>query len=110
MITLNQKYVLHIPCYKYQEGKLISLKNENIIDQLIEKLNREGYNSFYITEVKGHYKTRSFNEILITIFTNQEERTTPDKIVREWYQENNNILPHESYAYEHGNKMIIEEL
>ncbi|WP_323735906.1 hypothetical protein PXD04_08425 [Methanosphaera sp. ISO3-F5] len=109
MITLNQKYVLHIPCYKYQDGKLISLKNENIIDKLIKQLNTEGYNSFYITEVKGHYKTRIFNEILITIFTNQEENT-PEKIFREWYKENNNILQQESYAYEHGTKMIIEEL
>lgn len=107
MITLSDKYVLHIPCYKYENDKLISLKTDQIIDSLIKELEDNGFSSLYMTNVKGYYKKRCFDEILITIFSYNDKH--PNIIFRNWFIKNNNVLKQESFAYEHNNNLIIEE-
>jgi hypothetical protein len=111
MNKLNQKYVLHIPCYKHDATHLIKLDMETLIGGLISKLEKHGYESLYMSKVKGYYKTRCFDEILLTIFTssNNNEKT-PAIIFKEWFIEQNNILEQEAYAYEENNNLIIEEL
>lgn len=115
MLILDNKYVFHIPLYKYADNKLIKLNIDDIVANLADQLNKEGYESLYITKVKSHYKSRSFDEILITIFISQKrvsdnKQELPDKIFKKWFKQNNHILQQESYAYEHNNSMIIESL
>ena len=65
MKELDKKYVFHIPLCKYVNNDLIPIAIENIIDELIKQLNENGYDSLYMTKVKGYYKSRCFDEILI---------------------------------------------
>lgn len=115
MLILDEKYVFHIPLYKYVDNKLIVLDIEDILDNLTEQLDNEGYESLYITKVKSYYKSRCFDELLITLFISQKrvsdnKQEFPDKIFKRWFKQNNHILQQEAYAYEHNNSMIIESL
>ena len=115
MMELDKKYVLHIPLYKYKNNELIPIEIYHIIEDLIKKLDKEGYDSLYITDVKAYYKSRSFDEILISIFTSEEvlkkeNKESPSAIFKKWFKEHNYILEQEALGYEYDNKMYIEEL
>lgn len=109
MKKLDQKYVLHLPVHKLENEKVTKININKVLDDLVTRLNKNQYHSFYITNVNGHYKSRSFDEILITIFTTKD-KITPDKIFRKWFKENNHILKQESYAYEYNNTLYVENL
>lgn len=111
MLVLEEKYVLHIPSYKYVEGQLKPIVSDRYIDKLIRELNDNGYHSFYRTEVKGYYKKRCFDEILITIFTSKENTNKkPSTLFVEWFREYNHILKQESIAYEYNNSLHVIRL
>ena len=113
MKELDKKYVFHIPLCKYVNNDLIPIAIENIIDELIKQLNENGYDSLYMTKVKGYYKSRCFDEILITLFVSTRFLTNhylPEAIFKKWFKANNNILEQEAYTYECNNKMNIEEI
>lgn len=111
MIKLDEKYVLHLPIHKFENEKITTININNALDDLINLLNINQYHSFYINKVNGHYKTRSFDEILITIFTSsQEEKIKPGELFIKWFKNNNNLLKQESVAYEYNNNMYIEEM
>ncbi|MBE6486664.1 MAG: hypothetical protein E7Z85_07495 [Methanosphaera stadtmanae] len=108
MLVLEEKYVLHIPSYKYVDGQLKSIVSEKCINNLITELNNNAYHSFYKTNVKGYYKKRCFDEILITIFAPKENlHKKPSTIFIEWFREHNHILKQESMAYEYNNSLHI---
>ena len=109
-MILDTKYVLHIPCHKFENEMVTRINMEKCIGDLESKLDQSGYHSFYKTQVEGHYKSRKFDEVLITIFTSNISELQPDKIFRKWIKENNDELKQESYAYEKNNELIIEEL
>ena len=99
MTKLEEKYVLHIPSHKYINGELIYITTEEHIDELIKQLNHEGYTSFYVLRADGYYKTRKFEEILLTIYTTKSrERKSPETIFKQWFKQNNHILKQESLA------------
>lgn len=108
MIKLDKKYVFHIPKYKYENSKLIAVPIEDITKEFITKLNENGYTSAYLIEAKSYYKNRTYDEILITLFTSS--KNNPEKIFRKFFTENNSILKQEAFAYECDNRMFIEEL
>ena len=111
MLEFNEKYVFHIPCFKYKNDELIAINKENIIKDLVNQFNKHEYTSMYMTNVKGFYKSRCFDELLITIFTSKDsQQESPEVIFKQWFKSNNKILEQEAIAYEHNNKMIIEEL
>lgn len=115
MLILEDKYVFHIPLYKYVNNELIPIDIGDILADLTEKLNKEGYESLYMTKVKSYYKLRNFDEVLITLFISQKrvsdnKQELPDKIFKRWFKQNNHVLQQEAYAYEHNNSMIIESL
>lgn len=110
MQELNVRYVFHIPCYKRENNKLQQI-DTSLIDNLIKQLDDEGYDSLYMTKVRGYYKSRSFDEVLLTIFCSEDsDNIQPDKIFKNWFKNNNHLLKQESFAYEHNNKMVIEKL
>ena len=109
MMELDKKYVFHIPVYKYLEIGLVPIEYEEVLDELIDRLNQNGCDSLYITEVKGYYKSRKFDELLITVFTSLGD-DFPEIIFKDWFMENNDILGQEAFAYECNNKMITEEI
>ena len=108
MTVLDVKYVFHIPLYKFTQDRLSPLKADEIIDDLISKFSENGFDSLYMTEVKSCYKARLYDEILITLFTTQDR--APEEIFEGWFWENNEILEQEEFAYEKGDRMIIEKL
>ena len=107
MIELTEKYVFHIPLYKYVDDELVAIEIDNLLDDLISDLSENGFENFYMTKAKAHYKSRCFDELLITVFTSSN---SPAGIFEEWFRNNNDILGQEAFGYECANSMIIHEL
>lgn len=105
MQELDKKYVFHVPLYKFEDGELVELPIDGLLDELIRSLDQ---NSLYVTKVKSHYKSRCFDELLLTLFV--EFGKNPEVIFIEWFRKNNHILKQESLAYECGNSMHIHKL
>lgn len=111
MIILNNKYVLHIPTFKH-----INIDDKNIISPdyiniLKDELSKNEYSSMYVTKAQGHYKKRTFDEILITIYAPEKTSTPqPDDIFKKWFKEYNHLFKQESFAYELNDKLYIEKL
>lgn len=108
-MELDKKYVFHVPIYKFFKMGLIPIEYEEVLDVLIDRFNQDGYGSLYITEVKGFYKSREFDELLITIFTSSYD-DLPELIFKNWFIENNDVLGQEAFAYECNNSMFVEEI
>lgn len=106
-MELDCKYVLHIPLSRWENNRLKTLDVDEQINDLINQLELKGFDSFYITKVESYYKSRKYNELLITIFARTEE--SPHEIFKDWFSKNNDVLGQEAFAYELNNKMIIEE-
>ena len=107
-MILDCKYVLHIPLSRWENDSLIPLDVDEQLDELINDLEVQGFDSFYVTKVESYYKSRKFDELLITIFARDGD--APHEIFKEWFLRHNDILAQEAFAYELGGKMIIETL
>ena len=101
-MKLENRYVLHIPLCRFADGKLISIDIDEVLVELTGQLD-----SFYITMAQSHYKSRDFEEILITVFTCDGKI---EETFKEWFIKTNNILGQEAFAYEKGCELIIEEV
>ena len=104
MMELNQKYVLHIPLYKFVDDELILIEIDDLLEDLFDKLDAE---SLYVTTVKSVYKKRVYDEILIAIFACEK---SPVDEFSKWFYKNNDVLCQEAFAYEIENRLIIEKL
>ena len=110
-MILEEKYIFHIPLFKYENDKIISIDMDNILNELICEFAEKGFENLYIIKARGHYKSRSYDELLITIYTSKNEnQTLPNEIFEKWFKNNNNILKQESFGYEYNNRMFIESL
>lgn len=112
-MELNEKYVFHIPLSKYANNELIPIEIESIMDELIDDFNEKGYENLYLIDARGHYKSRSYDEVLITIFTSPTSKAksiSPDEIFKDWFERNNHILQQEAIAYECNDTLFIENL
>lgn len=107
MIELNCRYVFHVPLYRCAGGKLVRIEIDALLDELIGELNDGGFEDFYFTEAKAHYKKRCFDEVLITIFS---ASSSPLGIFQKWFRRNNEALGQEAFAWECGNSLFIENL
>ena len=107
MLKLMKKYVFHIPLFKYQNTELVKIDIDKHLKELIENLNDEGFESFYITSVKNYYKSRCFEELLLTLFTLNHE--SPEIIFLEWFKKKNHILKQEAVSYECNGSMFVEK-
>lgn len=108
MIELDSKYVFHIPLYRYDGDKLAEIDIGEVLDELIIQFNERGFESLYVTKVKGHYRSRCFDELLLTIFSSSDEN--PEEIFIDWFERNNDVLGQEAFGWECGNRMFICEL
>lgn len=107
-MELDFKYVLHIPLSKWENDELVVLDIDSEINELINQLEVEGFVSFYITKVESFYKTRRYDELLITIFAAEGEG--PHEIFKDWFYRHNDVLAQEAFSFEFNNRMIIKDL
>ena len=105
MKELDKKYVFHIPLYKFEDDELIKLEIDDDLDDLMALLKSD---SLYITKVRSFYKSRCFDELLVSLFVSGSEK--PEEIFKEWFRTNNDILGQESFSYECGDRMFIFDL
>ena len=105
MIELDRKYVFHVPIFKFEDGMLIELEIEDILDELIEELDAR---SLYISKVKSVYRKRIYDELLITLFTTSDGH--PEEVFERWFRANNDILAQEAFAFEMDGRMFIGRL
>ena len=108
MVKLNKKYVFHIPLYKYVADELVSIDIGDIIDELVDDFSGNGFDSLYMTKVKSLYKSRMYDEVLITMCT--DSGRYPEEIFENWFRRNNHVMEQEAFAYECGNEMVIVKL
>lgn len=102
MQELDKRYVFHIPLFKFEDEELIELPIDDYLDDLIDQL---GSNGLYITKVKSYYKSRCFDELLLTLFVKSDEN--PEDIFKDWFASHNDIFKQESFAFECRNRMLI---
>ena len=55
MIELGEKYVFHIPMYRYADDELIPIELDNLLDDLVLKLGDDGFDSMYVTKAKSFF-------------------------------------------------------
>ncbi len=103
-MELNFRYVFHMPLYKYVDNELTPIEIDAILEELIADLNEE---SFYIARVESHYKSRKFDELLLTVFT---ASAGIEEVFKKWFFKNNHILCQEAFSFELNNTMYIEKL
>ena len=103
-MILKEKYVFHIPLCRYVGGCLEEIEIDNLLDELIDELDCE---SFYTSRVVSYYKSRCFDEMLITIFTNDDD---VGEVFKKWFRANNHILGQEAFSFEYNGEMVIEKL
>ena len=107
-MELDCRYVLHIPLSKWENGEVVSLDVDGEIEELISHLEVQGFDGFYVTRVKSYYKSRRYDELLVTIFAGNGEG--PCEIFREWFSRHNEVLCQEAFAVEINNRMIIRKI
>ena len=108
IMELDCRYVLHIPLSKWENDELVLLDVDDEIEKLIFELEVKGFDSFYVTKVESYYKSRKYDELLITIFAGDDD--SPCEIFRNWFYMHNDVLFQEAFAIEVNNRMIIEDL
>ena len=107
MLELSRKYVFHIPLYRFEDDGLVPIAIDPLLDDLIGEFARRGFEGFYFTKAKAHYKSRCFDELLLTVFAESGE---PEDIFRRWFRKSNDVLGQEAFAWECGNSLFIEDL
>ena len=107
-MELDCRYVLHIPLSRWENDTLMALDVDDMLDELINLLKLQGFDSFYLTKVESYYKSRRFDEVTLTIFASSGDE--PHEILKRWFLAHNDVLGQEAFAYEIGNKMVIEKL
>ena len=108
LMELECRFVLHIPLSRWENGEVVRLEVDDEIGDLIDCLEAGGFDSFYITRVESRYRSRTYDELLITIFAGKDKN--PSEIFRNWFYRYNHILGQEAFAFELNNRLIIENL
>ncbi|WP_407422329.1 hypothetical protein [Methanobrevibacter sp.] len=108
MIELEKKYVFHIPLFRHDDGKLTEIDIDGPLDDLIARFDENGFDSLYATRARSHYKSRCFDELLLTLFVSSSEN--PEEIFRKWFEMNNDVLGQEALGWECGNRLFVVKL
>lgn len=107
MKEFSRKYVFHIPLCEYSGEELVLIDIDEILEDLIGRFNENGFDGLYVSKVEGHYKSRRFDELLLTLFC---DGNNPEAIFKDWFRLNNDVLRQEAFAFECGNRMYVEKL
>ncbi len=107
-MELECRFVLHIPLSRWEKGEVVGIDVDDEIGDLIDCLESGGFDSFYITRVESRYRSRTYDELLITIFAGEDDG--PCEIFRKWFCRHNRILGQEAFAFELNNRLVIENL
>ena len=99
MIRLNQRYVFHVSLFKYVENELVAIDFDGVLDGLLCE-----FDSFYITRVESSYKLRKYDELLITVFCDDDSL---GEVFFQWFEKNRDVLAQEAFAYEHNGEMFV---
>ena len=99
MLTLKNKIVVHIPHKAFIDEKFVDIDYLACRNNLIQMLESCGVGGFYITNVVGHYKNRSYDEELLTFFYNKTNDDIENKIYS-WIESDARVLKQECIAVE----------
>lgn len=105
MIVLKDKYVLHIPCCKWINGKYEPVDAGAVVDAVAKRLAEQGIDAMYYEKSMGRYKGREYQQLLVTVFCNGVD---VGKIFLDICR--NSQLQQESYAYEYNGSLYVCEL
>ena len=108
MMELDKKYVFHVPLFRYDGGELTELDIDEALDELILQFSEHGFDSLYVTKAKGYYKSRCFDELLLSLFASSGDN--PQDIFIDWFERNNDVLGQEAMGWECADRMFIKKL
>lgn len=106
IVKVMTKFVLHVPLYRFNGNNLEEIEIDETLNELMGELTQNGFDG-YISKVRSFYKSRLYDELLITIFSKD---TSVLKIFRKWFSKNNHVLGQESLAYEIGNELVVRDV
>lgn len=102
LIVLKDKYVLHVPCVKWVDGKYLPIDALDVVDKLSRCLSQYDIDALYYEKAIGRYNGREYEQILVTVFCNE---VNVGKLFLDICRERN--LQQEAYAYEHNGILYI---
>ena len=101
------KFILHIPCKKYFDGRLVDNDYKKFIDTMAQKLADIDMHGWYILDARGYYKGRMYDEKLMVVFYDGDEVA---ELFKQVCRELDKDLGQEAYAYEKDNELIVFDL
>ena len=108
MLILKNKYVLHVPLSRFVNGEMEMIGIDDLLDELFRKLEENGLEGFYTTRATGFYRSRSYPELLIIVYSNEKE--TVEEIFEEWFHAHNDELGQEAFSYEANDRLHVIRL
>lgn len=103
------KLVFHIPCKAWDNG-LIDVDYNTFKQILLENLSAIGLVNSYTVSATGHYKGREYDELLLTVFCENQYKDKAIEIFRQAFHKHNDFMQQEAFAYEHNDTLTVEEL
>lgn len=103
------KLVFHIPCAAWNNG-LIAVNYNAFKQALIKAFAEIGLTSLYSVTVKGYYKGREYDEILLTVFSNLRGANAAVNAFRKCFEEHNDMMKQEAFAFERDGVLTVETL
>lgn len=104
--TIKNKVVIHLPHKAWVDNQFIDINYSNCRENLLAFLQEFNINGFYITNVLGFYKNRSYNEELITLFYEKINKNFKNLLI-DWAKEWKIKLYQEAFAIEFNDTLKI---
>lgn len=101
------KLVLHIPHFKWQDGRLVAIDYAGFKGLLEEGLAKSGAESWYCSMVRANYRGREYDEELITVFVDSVSADSVVRVFKEAVSQKAHELQQEAYAYEINHELFV---
>ena len=108
MLICKNKHILHIPLSRFVNGELEMLDIDDLLEELFRKLEEKDIEGFYITRATGFYRSRSYPELLLTVYSNRTNIV--EAIFEEWFRAHNGVLCQEAFSYEANDRLHVIRL
>lgn len=105
----NAKLVFHIPCKAWDNG-LTDIDYKAFKQILLNDLAAIGLTNSYTVSAAAYYKGREYEELLLTVFCENQYKDKAAETFRQAFRRHNDIMRQEAFAYECNGNLTVEEL
>lgn len=101
------KFVFHIPCYAWENGKLEPVNYGLFQMRFGEQLEKIGIDSWYTIRAEGQYHGRNYEEVLMCVFCSDALKDGAEMCFRSVCKEYGHLLRQEAFAYEKCGELFV---